>query len=294
MNEVLGYCDKVVDTTDSFNPAFEAPTHCEYCSEPLHYDGIFIRCINDKCSLVQVGNIQNFLEKNNIKGIKRNLLNALYDYNIIRNIIDLFNIDIDHIAKMQGFGEISAENIKSSLNKFKTEGKFLDYELLGSLNIDLFSVSRAKLICEKYDIDEIFEKLNNDRKLFESEICNIKGIKDNIANSMIEGLLKNKELIYSILSNATVTKYKELLKENSMNKSYTICITGALNNFKRPELKKLLESKGHKVVDSVTKNLDYLITNDTSSNTEKNKKAIELNKPIINEQRMMELFEIAI
>jgi DNA ligase (NAD+) len=298
-NDVLGWVDKIYDesTLANKNPLFEAPTECEYCGHELHNDGTFIRCINEECDLVKIGNIQNFIEKMNIKNIKRNTIEALYSSGIIDTIPDLFNIDYEAVAELEGFGESSAALIHDSISERFINSPYYDYELLGSMNIDNVSRDRSRLILRVYYLAELIKfAIESTLDEFTNKLITINGIGKEISSSLYEYLSKHSDELNNIISTINTCYNTSLfnIKSSTLGVTetqYTFVVTGDLNYSSRDELKDMLLLNGHKLTSSVTKKTSYLVTNDTSSGTVKNKKAIELNIPIINEDELYDLLK---
>ena len=138
-----------------------------------------------------------------------------------------------------------------------------------------------KLIQEGYDT---LEKI---LALSEEEICSIYGFAEKSARDFIQGLNENREEIISLSQ-----KYIQI-KENSSGflKGLSFCFTGEMKTMKRQDAEKIVKEKGGAVKSSVTKDLSYLVTNDTESGSSKNVKAKTLGIQIINEEEFLKLCE---
>lgn len=296
-NEVLGYVEKMVDQEATpkgklFNP----PTTCKECNEDLYTDDVFLFCINDNCKLTQIGAIQTFVEKMKVKGIKREILDKLYDSKIVTSIKDIVTIKskYDDIKNLEGFGNKSASLIVESVEKALFKRKVYDYEILGSLNIPLISRGRAKIIFSGCDV-KLKDLLDLDKekvKALSSEMQKIENIKNAITDSLFEGIEEKKDLLEYLTLNIPFSNFKDDTSSFSSGVKFNVCVTGNLKTMGRDEFKNELEKLGHKMVSSVTKKTSYLVTNNKDSNTVKNKNAIALGVPVINEEEALELFGI--
>lgn len=291
-NEVLGYISKSSSDFNLFNEGFEykAPTKCVKCDAKLKNDKTFITCINPDCSLNRIGRIVNFLDKNKVKGIKSNIVEALIDNNIVTDISSLFTIDYKKLSTIEGFGVSSAENIKTAITELKDN--LFDYSILGGLNITNFSMSRAKDLCKHFTIDEIFNMIDQDT--FKPAIKKLAGFDTILADIIQDGILLNIDEIFNLTDSLTIKDSKSTIKTPT-GKTFSFVITGELHTFNtREELIEMLVSLGHSVRGSVTSKTDYLVTNDTNSGTVKNKEAKRLNKPIITESELITLLDLKV
>ena len=154
------------------------------------------------------------------------------------------------------------------------------------LGIDNVGLSTARLIVNK---------LNNDPeavlKATADELTDIDGIGEVIAEAFVE-YFKNedkKDEYLDILSEVNI-KEAENAQTTEELAGKTFVITGNVNHFaNRNELKALIESMGGKVTGSVTGNTSYLINNDSTSQSTKNKKAAQLGVPVITEEEFIKL-----
>ena len=286
-NEVLGWVDKLETVGNKAKP-FKAPTHCEYCDEELVTDDVFLFCANQKCDLVKVGNLQQFIDKLKIKGVQRATIEALYVADLIKEVPDFMNLDYNAISKLEGFGKSSAKKLQDAIEG-KLDAGLKDYELLGSLNIPLISVDRAKSILKHVSL---FALLNSASEVWRKHLLVVDGIGEKICDALELGLTEKKDVIQKMMHLVKVTSYKEKAEVvDDGTPKYKFCITGALKKYKdRDAFIEAMEAKGHKSVSGVTKKTDFLITNDTGSGTIKNQKAAELGVPILNEEQAITKF----
>ena len=144
----------------------------------------------------------------------------------------------------------------------------------------------AKLVCHTYPM-----KLTEFHSLTEEELTAIDGIGEKLASSFVEYFSQeeNQNLVQKLEKILTITVPEKSSSPGSLE-GKTFVITGSLEYFpNRGECKERIEQSGGRVSGSVSKNTDFLVNNDSSSSSSKNKKAKELGIPIITEQELLEL-----
>jgi DNA ligase (NAD+) len=153
-----------------------------------------------------------------------------------------------------------------------------------ALGIPEIGLSRAKLICNKYNND--FEVVRN---LTFEELSSIDGVGDVIAAEWIR-YFTNEEFIHELDDLIGELDFEKSSNSSSSLKDLTFVITGSINNFNnRDEMIEFIENNGGKVVSSISNKVNYLINNDINSTSTKNKKANELNIKIISEEEFMNM-----
>ena len=222
----------------------------------------------------------------NIEGISEATLEKLIDRGFIHTLADIFRLERykDEIVEMEGMGKRSYEKLMDAIEKAKkaTLPKFI-YSL-GILNIGL---STAKLICKEFGDD--FEKICHARK---EDLTAIDGIGEVIADTLIEYFEKkeNMDLVEDLLSVVQIDTSKKEVEGGMIFEGMQFVITGSVEHFaNRNEMKAWIEERGGKVTGSVTSKTTYLINNDTESTSSKNKKARELNVPILSEEELLQM-----
>lgn len=146
----------------------------------------------------------------------------------------------------------------------------------------------AKLICRKYPLS-----LNEYKNLSVKELLSVDGIGEKLAESFVEYFTdsENQDLLQQ-LSNILTIALPEKTESNASFEGKTFVITGSLTHFtNRNECKEKIESLGGKVSSSVSKNTAFLVNNDITSSSSKNKKAKELGVPIITEDELLEMIQ---
>ena len=222
----------------------------------------------------------------NIDGLSEATLEKFIAKGFIHDFGDIFEIAKyrDEIVEMDGFGEKSFDNLMTSIEKAK---ETVPAKVLYSLGIANIGLSNAKVICRHFEDD-----LAQIRNAKEEEVGAIDGIGPVIARSLtkyFEDPDNNRRLDHLL-------RYLHINKED-ISKNQTLAgmnfvITGSLEHFSnRGEAKNLIESLGGKVTGSVTGKTNYLINNDTASNSSKNKKARELGIPILSETDFLKMTE---
>lgn len=265
------------------------PRFCPICGEPTSIEeneGVKILiCGNPNCEGKMINKLNHFCGKNglDIKGLSKATLEKLIEWEWIENIIDIFNLKNHRTEWIQktGFGQKSVDNILNAIEEAKTTTL---EAFISSLGIPLIGkVVAADLTKHFKDYHEFREAINNKFDFSEFE-----GFAESKTEALWNYDYTEADEIYNLL-NFCLKEKEENLEKTCAN--LKIVITGKLIKFKnRNELKALIETKGGKVVDSVSKNTSYLINNDLTSTSSKNKDAQRLNIPIISEEEFFEKF----
>lgn len=184
---------------------------------------------------------------------------------------------------MYGFGRRSYHHLQDSVNHARNTEL---HALIYALGIPNIGLSNAKMICRAFDYD--IEKVIHATK---EDLIIIEGIGEVIADAYIDYFHneKNQKNLNELLKELKIAE-PEKIDTDSQIAGKVFVITGSVEHFaNRNELKALIESKGGKVTGSVTSKTDYLINNDVTSNSSKNKKARELEIPILSEEDFLKL-----
>ncbi|MFR7522456.1 MAG: NAD-dependent DNA ligase LigA [Ruminococcus sp.] len=272
----------------------DIPTCCPACGGATKIEMVndveSLYCRNQDCPAKAIKGFTLFVSRDamNIDGLSEATLEKFIGKGFIHNLGDIFEIGKykDEIVTMEGFGEKSFQNLMESLEKAKkTELPRVIYAL-GIPNIGL---ANAKMICKEFAYD--MEKI---RHLTEEELARVDGIGPVIAKSFVDYFAKEgrQEKIDHLLSHLELPEPPKTEAEQDMQ-GLIFVITGSVEHFaNRNEVKAEIEKRGGKVTGSVTSKTSYLINNDTTSNSSKNKKARELGIPVLSEETFMEMWKI--
>ena len=273
--------------------SLEIPDKCPVCGEKtsIHKenDVEVLFCENPDCLAKKIKSISLFVSRDamNIDGMSEATIEKFISKGFLHELADLFKLNRykDEIISMDGFGEKSYEKLVKAAEtaKITTTAKFI-YSL-GIANIGL---SNAKMVCKAFSND--FEKI---RHASIDELVEIDGVGEIIAESFVKFFANenNNHMVDDLLDIVTLED-EENDNANDMD-GMNFVITGSVNHFSnRSEVKELIEGRGGKVTGSVTSKTKYLINNDSTSNSSKNKKAKELGVQIITEDEFIDMLSI--
>ena len=269
----------------------EVPKYCPVCGGQTviksDNDIKTLHCINDECLAKQIKSFTHFVSRDalNIRGLSEATIEKLIAKGLVKELADIFHLEKhkDIITRMEGFGEKSFNNLVSSVNKAR---KTTAARLLYSFGIANIGLSNAKLISRKFGDD--WEKI---QKATYEDLIQIGGIGDVMANNYVKFFSdeKNRAIVADVLKEVEIEASSKTASEQIFE-NYVFVITGAVEHFKnRDELKAVIEERGGKVASSVTSKTTYLINNDISSSSSKNKKAKELGIEIITEEQFLQM-----
>ncbi len=265
------------------NIKFVFPKNCPSCGSKTikEYNEItkkkdaVRRCTSEgyECEKISIEKLKHFVSKEafNIDGLGKKIIENFWNFKLIRYPQDIFRLDYNRIENLEGWGKLSVENLKYSIN----EKKNISLErLIYALGIRHIGLENAKLLSKFLKTFSNFKELPNKNnyndllnvdKIGETQVNSIKSFFSNkINNEVVKEL--SKELF---IQNALIEKKSGLLK------NHTFMITGKLSGISRAEVKSLIEKNSGSTVSSVSKKLDYLIVGDKPT-----KRKIEIAKEL--------------
>jgi DNA ligase (NAD+) len=272
-------------------------------------------CENDDCPSKMIGKLEHFCKRDclNIVGMSGETIEKLVNAGFVKRYSDFFHLN-EHpgIAQMDGFGKRSFEKMVSASEKARTTD-FVSF--IHSLGIPNVGKGQAKLLknyieahmeelCPTYDENKPVDYYSILTDMFDKnfDFRKIDGFGDVIQKSLYEFRDKyvgtpnripksfDVQDVYDELGFTDVCKKKD--KNSAILEGKTFVITGDVHVFKnRNEISEKIESLGGKVSGSVSAKTSYLINNDVTSTSGKNKKAQDLNIPIISEEDFLAMIE---
>ena len=239
-------------------------------------------CSNIECPAKAIKRFSLFVSRDAMKidGMSEATLEKFISVGFIKSLGDIYRLEAhkEAICDMEGFGDKSYEKMIESINKSR---EVLLPNLIYALGILNVGLSNAKIICKAFDYD-----IDRVTKASVEELSEIDGVGEVIAKSITDFFSDEKKLSeFNDLLTELNVKAPEKTEGNANIEGKTFVITGSLTTYEnRNALKDLIESLGGKVAGSVSAKTDYLINNDVTSNSSKNKKAKELSVSIISEE----------
>ena len=269
----------------------DIPEHCPVCGGATEIRSInevkSLYCTNPDCQAKKMKGFALFVSRDalNIDGLSEMTLEKFIAAGFIHEFSDIFHLDRhkEAIVEMEGFGEKSYENLVQAA---KHASHTTLPRLIYGLGIAGIGLANAKMICKhfRYDLEAM-------RKADSEDLCSIDGIGMVLADAWVKYFKeeKNNEALDHLLADLTFEEEQTESGDSSLEGKVFV-VTGSVEHFaNRKELQALIESKGGKVTGSVTAKTHYLINNDVTSNSSKNKKAKELGVAIISEVDFLEM-----
>ena len=267
----------------------DIPQNCPACGGSTKIQKLndveSLYCINPDCPAKKVKAFSLFVSRDamNIEGLSEATLEKFIARGFIHKLGDIFRLDSykEKIVSMEGFGQKSYDNLMQSIEKAKDTTLV---RILYGIGIAGIGLANAKVLCKHFDYD--LEKIMSASK---EDISAIEGMGEVLATAIVDWFSKeeNRAVLMDLMENLQTTAPSVIVGEQTLVDKIFV-ITGDVHHFaNRSELKEFIESRGGKVTGSVTGKTTYLINNDVTSTSGKNKKAKELSVPIISEEEFL-------
>ena len=238
-------------------PSCGSNTIKEFNKTTKRYDAVR-RCINESfiCERIAIEKLKHFISKEalNIDGLGKKVIEKFWELNFIKYPQDIFKLDYDKIKNLDGWGNLSARNLKNSVEKSKTTSL---QKFIYSLGIRHIGTENAKLISENIkNISSLIKIIK--LKKFE-RFLNIDGIGETQVNSL-NNFFSNKINIKIVIELASILNLEtQRFNKSGKLKDKSFMFTGKLSGISRAEAKSLIEKNSGITLTNVSKNLNYLV-----------------------------------
>lgn len=270
---------------------FDIPKICPICNKITEIkkenNSEMLYCVNSQCEGKLVNRIEHFFGKKGLdaKGISKATIEKLINWGWVNKISDMFELSAHETEwkNITGFGEKSVNNILQSIRESCNTNL---ESIISAAGIPLIGRTIARDLSKKFDgYGEFREAIKNG-----FDFTQYGGYGYEMQKAISE--FNYNELDNIVEKYLTIKKNNDIINTEKL-KDITFCITGKVNIWKnRDELSQTIVLLGGKVVGSVSKNVNYLINNDITSNSSKNLKAKDLGIKIISEQDFQKMFDI--
>ena len=245
------------------------------------------RCLKGyDCSFIAKEKLKHIVSKEalNIDGLGKKVIDQFWDLKFVKEPVNIFQLDYSKIKNLEGWGELSINNLKKSINNSKNIG--LD-KFIFSLGIRHIGQENAKIIASFFNSIKEFKKFldakNKDQSL--KGLLDLDGIGETQTESMNNFFSNdtNTKITKDLINVLEIKEFKNKSK-NGVFSNKKIMFTGSFRNMSRSEAKSIAENNGGKVLGSVSKKLDYLVIGDSKPTKKKIDQASNLKIKIITEQ----------
>ena len=296
-NQIIPQIAKVHEYTEETASiaGMEIPNICPVCggiAEVQLSDGGIenLVCTNPQCKGKLINRLDHFCSKKglDIKGLSKATLEKLIDWGYVNDLDDLFNLDMvrNDWMKKPGFGEKSVNKIISSI--FTASQNVSLESVIAAIGIPLIGRTVSKDLAKRFKTYDNFRKHINEG----FDFTQIDGYGPEMNKALLTFDYGELDFLVGSYMKFAEVQEEQITTGNNSLEGKVIVITGKLKQYKnRDELKAVIEAHGGKVSGSVTKNTSYLVNNDVTSTTAKNKTAKELGIPIITEEELIKIFD---
>ena len=245
---------------------FKFPTKCPSCGSSTikefnrttkKFDAVR-RCTNEGfgCERIAIEKIKHFISKEalNIDGLGKRVIEKFWNLKLLKKPQDIFKLDFNFIKNLEGWGELSVKNLKSSIEKSRNTSL---QRFIYSIGIRHIGIENAKLISDNVKNISTFIEIVKKKKF--EKFINIDGIGETQINSLKTFFSEQSNLGILIELEDILNIQSTSLIKNGILKNKTFMFTGKLDGISRAEAKSLIENNSGTTVSNVSKNLDYLV-----------------------------------
>lgn len=284
--EIIPKIESVVEEKDIVTSEIPFPCVCEVCGTKLIDEGSRLYCPNKECSKRVLHQLLKFQDVVDIRDLGTTLITDLFKDGRLKSISDIYSLSQEDLVPYF-LNEESMEAEKKSLGAQKVYNSIQSHRnmklatFVAGFDIEGIAESSAEKL-----VNAGFNTLEKLLAASEEQIAQVSGFAEIMAHTVVEGLAENAEEMKSLITSGTITLEAE--GQGSLS-GKSFCFTGELHSMKRADAEALVKKNGGSIKSSVTKDLSYLVTNDTTSGSSKNVKAAKFNIPIIDENAFLEL-----
>ena len=284
--EIIPKIESVVEEKDIVTSEIPFPCVCEVCGTKLIDEGSRLYCPNKECSKRVLHQLLKFQDVVDIRDLGTTLITDLFKDGRLKSISDIYSLSQEDLVPYF-LNEESMEAEKKSLGAEKVYNSIQSHRnmklatFVAGFDIEGIAESSAEKL-----VNAGFNTLEKLLAASEDQIAQVSGFAEIMAHTVVEGLAENAEEMKSLITSGTIILEAE--GQGSLS-GKSFCFTGELHSMKRADAEALVKKNGGSIKSSVTKDLSYLVTNDTTSGSSKNVKAAKFNIPIIDENAFLEL-----
>lgn len=274
----------VVNHEDNTEP-YEMPKFCPSCNSPVHREEgeAAIRCDNPDCPAQLLRVLIHFCSRDamDIEGLGDAVLETLLNKGLISKIADIYRIDYEKIAQLDGMGKKSADNMHNAVEKSKQNDLS---KLIFAFGIRHIGQKASKLLADN------FKTLDNVMNATKDEILSIEGFGEIMADSIVEffSFEQTQQMIAELKEFGLNMESQREVKDNRFE-GMTFVLTGTLSTYGRKEAQEIIEAFGGKAASSVSKKTTYVLAGEAAGS--KLQKAADLGVTIINEEQFAEMIK---
>lgn len=260
---------------------FTYPHHCPSCSSKLEIHDIWLMCENDTCPAKIKEQILNYIQKAGVDDVSDKRLDEMISKGLVKSIPDLYKLKESDFMELEKVKEKLAQKMFENIQKTKSQSLA---QFISAIGLEGVSIAKSeKIIARGYNTLDKFIGITLEKLL------DIEGFAEKSSISILESLQKKKSLIKDLIKVGVEVRADELVSSDGVLNGLKFCITGELSQ-PRPMIEKMIKMNGG-VIAGVSKNLNYLVTNEEESSSSKYVKAKSLGIPIINEKALQKLIE---
>ena len=286
--EIIPKIEGVVEEKDIQTSPIVFPCTCETCGTKLVDDGSRLYCPNKECSKRVLHQLLKFVQTVDIRDLGETLVTELFKDKRLKSISDIYTLSVEELVPYF-LNEESQEAEKRSLGAEKVFKSIQAHKkmtlpvFLAGFDIEGFGETLAEKL-----VQAGFNTIDKLLVATEDQIADVYGFAQIMAHTIVQGLTENAAEMRRLVQDGIIT-----IESASGGKleGKSFCFTGELVTMKRQDAEQLVKQNGGSCKSSVTKDLTYLVTNDTTSGSSKNVKAASLGIPVITEEEFLALIK---
>ena len=263
------------------------PDKCECCGSKLIDNGSRLYCPNKKCSKRILHQLLKWVQVADIRDLGETLVTQLFEKGKVQSISDLYKLSAEDLTPFF-LNEESLAAEKKSLGAEKVAASIQNHRKMSlAVFVAGFDIEGIGETTVEKLVAAGFNTLNALLNMTVEQASAVYGFAEILAKTAVDGLNENALEMRFLAEN-----FVEIVQDSAgklVGKSF--CFTGELHSMKRNDAEALVKANGGTCKSSVTKDLSYLVTNDVSSGSSKNQKAVKFGIPVINEEQFIKMLE---